>query len=73
MVTTKRVRVAVVAFGALAGMSPVSFFTAAGLEVATACADGTCCPEEGSDCIINGILTQNSYRAATPGPCSNQH
>lgn len=71
--TTKRVRVAMVAFGALAGMSPVSLSTSAGLEVAQACADGTCCPEEGSDCIINGILTQNAFRAAKPGPCSNQH
>lgn len=71
--TTKRLRIAVVVIGALAGMSPVSLSTSAGLRVARACADGTCCPEVGSDCIINGILTQDAYRAAKPGPCSNQH
>lgn len=70
---TKRVRLAMVAVGALAGMSPVSLSTSAGFEVAKACADGTCCPEAGSDCIINGILTENAYMASKPGPCSNQH
>jgi hypothetical protein len=43
------------------------------LEVAKACADGTCCPEAGSDCIINSIVTEDAYKASKPGPCSNQH
>lgn len=68
----KRIRLGIVALGALAGMSPISISSSAGLEVAKACADGTCCSEAGSDCIINGILTENAYRAPKPGPCSQQ-
>jgi len=54
---------------ALAGMSPVSISTSAGLVITEACADGTCCPETGSDCFINGILTENAYKLDRPGPC----
>lgn len=68
----RKLRRAVVLLGALAGASPVSLSTSAGLVMATACADGTCCPEVGSDCFINGTLTENAYKAAKPGPCSQQ-
>lgn len=68
----RKLRAATVLFGAVAGMSPISISTSAGLVVAEACADGTCCPEEGSDCFINGILTENAYKASRPGPCSDQ-
>lgn len=68
MIARKR-RIGVVILGALAGASPVTFSTSAGFAVATACADGTCCPETGSDCFINGILTENAYKLSRPGPC----
>lgn len=71
--TNKRLRVTVVALGVLAALSPVSISTSAGLTVQAACAEGTCCKEAGSDCIINGILTENAYKAAKPGPCSGQN
>ncbi|HEX6373609.1 MAG TPA: hypothetical protein VF006_32080 [Longimicrobium sp.] len=71
--TGKQARMGVVAFGVLAGVSPISFSTSTGVSIAKACADGTCCPEAGSDCFINGILTENAYKAAKPGPCSGQN
>ena len=70
---TKRLRAAVVGLGVVAALSPVSISTSAGVMVQTACAEGTCCKEAGSDCIINGILTENAYKAAKPGPCSGQN
>lgn len=68
----RKLRIGVLLFGAAAGASPVSLSTSAGFVVAEACADGTCCPEAGSDCFINGIITENAYKAAKPGPCSQQ-
>lgn len=37
--------------------------------VSDACADGTCCPEPKSDCIINNIVALDHYRKAGAGPC----
>jgi hypothetical protein len=36
---------------------------------ATACADGTCCPEPGSLCIVNNMVIHNYYLKAGGGPC----
>lgn len=68
----RKLRAGIVLLGAVAGISPVSISTSAGLVVAEACADGTCCPETGSDCFINGVLTENAYKASKPGPCNQQ-
>ena len=37
--------------------------------VAAACADGTCCPEPRSDCIINNIVALDHFRKVGAGPC----
>jgi hypothetical protein len=36
-----------------------------------ACADGTCCPEPRSDCIINSILIPDAYRKTGEGSCKD--
>ncbi len=49
---------------------PLRIDSEAGLEAATAaCVDGSCCYEENSDCIINNILTTNSYAKLKEGSC----
>lgn len=50
--------------------TPLSFSAERGVstEVA-ACSDGTCCFEESSLCIINGIRTYNAYDKGSAGPC----
>lgn len=49
---------------------PIRSSAEGGLEVSeAACEDGTCCPELKSDCIINNILTQNSYAKLTGSRC----
>lgn len=68
----RKPRIWMVMLGALAGASPISFSSSAGFVVAEACADGTCCPETGSDCFINGILTENAYKLSRLGPCKAQ-
>lgn len=65
-------RIGTLLFGVVAGMSPITVTESGRLAVAEACADGTCCPETGSDCFINGVLTENAYKATKPGPCSQQ-
>ena len=57
---------------ALLAATPLTLSPSEGVQVATACADGTCCPEQGSDCIINGILTQNAYAKLTGGKCKTE-
>jgi hypothetical protein len=55
---------------AVATAAPVSWSSDRGLIAAEAvCADGTCCSEMNSDCIINGILTANAYRKTGEGSC----
>lgn len=71
IMSRRRIHMGIVGFAVLAGVSPISISTS-GLEEAKACADGTCCAEAGSDCIINGILTKDAYKAAKPGPCIRQ-
>ena len=51
--------------------APVRWSPDKGLIAAAACADGTCCPEPNSDCIINQIVTQNAYRKTGPGSCKD--
>jgi hypothetical protein len=52
--------------------APVRWSSGRGLVVAAAaCADGTCCPEANSDCIINSIITYNSYRKTGAGSCKD--
>ena len=53
----------------LAVAAPVRW-SGRGLVVATACADGTCCGETNSDCIINNIITYNAYRKTGGGSCN---
>lgn len=48
--------------------APVTI-TEDGLGLAVACADGTCCYEAGSECIINNILKPDAYRKAGAGAC----
>lgn len=50
--------------------APVTFSTTGGVEAAQLCADGTCCPENKSDCIINGILRENHYALLGGGSCN---
>jgi hypothetical protein len=40
-----------------------------GIVPASACADGTCCPQVGADCIINNILVEEAYRKKAGGSC----
>lgn len=56
---------------AMAALAPLTVGADGRISVAAACADGTCCPETGSDCIINNILTENAYRKTGPGSCNN--
>jgi hypothetical protein len=54
----------------LGAAAPVRWSPDTGLVAATAaCADGTCCDEPRSDCIINNILTIDAYRKASGGSC----
>lgn len=49
---------------------PLAWSPSRGVETAAAaCDDGTCCPQEGSDCIINGILTHDAYAKLGGGSC----
>ncbi|SOD02975.1 hypothetical protein SAMN05216486_10720 [bacterium JGI 053] len=73
MVSTRAIRwgtaVAIVCLGAAA---PVKWSPDTGLiEAEAACADGTCCDEPLSDCIINNILTIDAYRKASGGSCKH--
>lgn len=50
--------------------TPLTISADDGVSASTAaCMDGTCCPEESSQCIINGIRTFNSYDKGSGGPC----
>lgn len=51
---------------------PVSFSTEHGVVLTEACADGTCCAEMGSICVINDIVNPNGYYKGT-GSCINEH
>ena len=56
----------------LAVAAPVRWSFGRGLVVAmAACADGTCCAEANSDCIINNIITYNAYRKTGAGSCKD--
>lgn len=64
----RRMRLAAV-LGAVAAFAPLEY-SAGEVRVSTAsCTDGTCCPEPKSDCFINGIRTEESYRKQTEGSC----
>lgn len=52
-------------------VAPVRWSPEHGLISATACADGTCCFEQNSDCIINQVVTENAYRKTGPGSCKD--
>jgi hypothetical protein len=54
----------------LAVAAPVRWSPGRGFVEATACADGTCCGETNSDCIINNIITYNAYRKTGGGSCN---
>jgi hypothetical protein len=73
MISTRSIRW-IVGSGAvcLAVGAPVRWSSGRGLVAATAaCADGTCCAEANSDCIINNITTYNAYRKTGAGSCKD--
>jgi hypothetical protein len=50
--------------------TPLTISADGGVSASTAtCMDGTCCPEEDSLCIIDGVRTFNSYDKGSAGPC----
>lgn len=49
---------------------PLTISPGRGLHVNAACADGTCCAELKSDCIINNIRTPDAYAKLSGGSCS---
>lgn len=52
--------------------TPLRITADGGVSASTAsCMDGTCCPEESSVCIIDGVRTYNSYDKGSGGPCGN--
>lgn len=57
-----------VALGASA--IPLTLGPAGEIRQSAACADGTCCPEPGSDCIIDNKLTENAYARLSGGACT---
>ena len=69
MARTRKLRLALLGGSVLAAMSPVTVSSSGRLVPAQACADGTCCAEDKSICIINGIRTDNAYYRG-PGPCT---
>lgn len=52
----------------LCSLAPMEWSGSGSLKAAQACADGTCCTEEGSICIINNVETKNAYYKGT-GSC----
>jgi hypothetical protein len=53
----------------LAVAAPVRWSPGRGFVEATACADGTCCPEPQSFCTVNGFVIFDYYLKAGGGPC----
>jgi hypothetical protein len=69
MTATRKLRLALLGGSILAALSPVTVSTSGRLIPLRACADGTCCAEDKSICIINGIRTDNAYYKG-PGSCA---
>ncbi len=49
--------------------APLGISDAAVRIAEASCSGGTCCPEVGSDCVINNILTKESYAKLSGGRC----
>lgn len=64
-------RLLVVGGGILGALSPVTMSSSGRIVPARACADGTCCAEDKSVCIINNIRTDDAYYKGT-GSCIDQ-
>lgn len=71
MSRTRKLRRVLVGASILGAISPITVSSSDGIVPAQACADGTCCPEDKSICIINDIRTENAFHRGT-GPCINQ-
>ena len=69
MNATRRLRLALVGGSIMAALSPVTVSSSGRLVPLRACADGTCCTEDKSICIINSIRTDNAYYKG-PGSCA---
>lgn len=68
--TQFKLRMVALAVAALGAFAPVAYSSDRGLITSSAtCEDGTCCPEDKSLCIINGIISENSYDKGTEGSC----
>lgn len=63
----------VIAAAVLGSTLPLSLSPTGRIEVTTAaCADGTCCYQKGSLCIINGEQTKEAYWSGGAGPCPSK-
>lgn len=71
MSRTRKLRLVLLGGSILGAISPITVSSSGAIVPAQACADGTCCPEDKSICIINDIRTDNAYHKGT-GPCSDQ-
>jgi hypothetical protein len=71
MSRTRKLRLVLICGSILGAISPITVSSSNGIVPAQACADGTCCPEDKSICIINDIRTENAFYKGT-GPCINQ-
>lgn len=67
----RKLRLILLGGSILGAIAPITVSSSDGIVPAQACADGTCCAEDKSICIINDIRTDNAYYKGT-GPCSNQ-
>lgn len=71
MSRTRKLRLVLLGGSILGAISPVTVSPSGAIVPARACADGSCCPEDKSICIINDIRTDNAFYKST-GSCLNQ-
>lgn len=71
MSRTWKLRLVLLGSSIVAAISPVTVSSSGALVPAKACADGSCCPEDKSICIINDIRTDNAFYKTT-GSCFDQ-
>lgn len=56
------------ALSAVLAVVPLAYSSEQGIVTAKACADGSCCPQSGSICGLNG-QTYFGYYYQSSGPC----
>lgn len=71
MSRTWKLRLVLLGSSIVAAISPITVSSSGAFVPAQACADGTCCSEDKSICMINDIRTDNAFYKTT-GSCFDQ-